>query len=66
MQWQGEVGEGFNRKVFPQWWGGGLPAPVKGEVARGEAYREVLDWSWAVKAEREEKDCGCLAEAGLA
>jgi len=41
LQGQGEVGEGVNRKVLPQWWGGGFRPPVKGEVDRGEAYCEV-------------------------
>jgi len=35
------VGEGVDRKVFPQGWGRDLAAPIEGEVDGGEAFREV-------------------------
>ena len=58
--------QGVHREVFPYRWRGDLCVPAEGEVDRGEAYLRCLEESWALKEDRKGKDCGSLAEAGLA
>jgi len=41
LQGQGEVCQGVDWEVFPQWRRGDFRPPAKGEVNGGEAFREV-------------------------
>ena len=41
VQWQGEMQPGFDREVVPLWRTGAYRLPVKREVNRQEAFREV-------------------------
>ena len=41
LQGQGQVGQGVDREVFPNWGRGDVWPPAEGEVDRGEAYHKV-------------------------
>jgi len=66
LQGQGEVDEGIDREVLSQGWGGNFLSPAEGAVYEERPCVRCLEESWALKEEREGKDSGSLAEAGLA
>ena len=66
LQGQGEVGEGVDREVLLQWGDGVLVRQLRGRYPEERPFVRCLDESWAQKEEREGKDSGCLAGAGLA